>query len=759
MISSFPSTFTPDDTANYTSVDAQVHIDVTKATPVITWADPADIVYGTALSGTQLNASANVAGTFAYDPSSGTVLNAGENQELGTLFTPDDSANYETAEATAQIDVPKADQTISFAALSDKTFGDTPFDLSATSSSGLDVAFSVQSGPASLDGNTLTIFGAGDVTIRATQSGDSNHNPAPNVDRTFNVAKADQTITFAALTDTTYGDGPLTLMASSTSGLAVSFTLLSGPAELDGDELTINGVGEISVRASQPGDDNHLAAPNVDRSFTVTKTSQTIAFAALPDRTFGDAPFALTATASSVLSVSFSVLSGPATLDGNQLTITGVGEVSVRASQPGDDNHLAAPNVDRSFTVTKASQTITFAALPDRTFGDAPFALTATASSGLGVSFSVLSGPATLDGNQLSITGVGEVTVRASQAGNANFLAAANVDRTFTVAKADQTIAFGTPADRTFGDAPSDLSATSSSSLPVTFEIVSGPASIDGSTLTISGAGNVNVRVSQGGNANYNAAPPIERTFSVGKATQTITFAALSDRTFGDAPIELIATASSGLPVSFSTISGPGTTDGTELTITGAGEMTVRASQAGSANYLAATPVDRMFTVAKKSQIITFAALPDRTFGDAPFGLNATASSGLSVAFQIVSGPATLDGDQITLTGSGNITVRANQAGDANHLAATPVDRSFNVAPGEETVLQFDVAASGISGNMMELNVEATSGHQIQIQKSTDFSTWIEVETKAAEGGTVQFQIEILPGEPMLFYRALDVSE
>ena len=61
-------TFTPTDAANYTTATKTVAITVTKATPVITWATPADIVYGTALGATQLNATATVPGTFVYTP-------------------------------------------------------------------------------------------------------------------------------------------------------------------------------------------------------------------------------------------------------------------------------------------------------------------------------------------------------------------------------------------------------------------------------------------------------------------------------------------------------------------------------------------------------------------------------------------------------------------------------------------------------------------------------------------------------------------
>src|SRR5207247_3641466 len=78
--------FTPSDTANYNNASKDVSITVDKGTPVITWANPADIVYGTALSATQLNATANVAGSFVYTPASGTGLNPGSSQTLHVAF-------------------------------------------------------------------------------------------------------------------------------------------------------------------------------------------------------------------------------------------------------------------------------------------------------------------------------------------------------------------------------------------------------------------------------------------------------------------------------------------------------------------------------------------------------------------------------------------------------------------------------------------------------------------------------------------------
>ncbi|MDB6017216.1 MAG: hypothetical protein JWR19_1705 [Pedosphaera sp.] len=90
-------------------------------------------------------------------------------------------------------------------------------------------------------------------------------------------------------------------------------------------------------------------------------------------------------------------------------------------------------NVQVTFSQSKTNQTITFGALTNKTLGEPTFTVSATASSGLTVSFSILSGPATLSGNNVTITNTGTITVRASQAGNANYNPAPNVDQAFTV--------------------------------------------------------------------------------------------------------------------------------------------------------------------------------------------------------------------------------------------------------------------------------------------------------------------------------------
>ncbi len=99
--------FTPTDTVDYTSAMDSVSIVVLAATPAVTWLPPSPIIYGTPLSSNQLNATANVPGTFAYTPTNGTVLNAGTNT-LTVIFTPTDTVDYTSAMDTVTLTVTQA---------------------------------------------------------------------------------------------------------------------------------------------------------------------------------------------------------------------------------------------------------------------------------------------------------------------------------------------------------------------------------------------------------------------------------------------------------------------------------------------------------------------------------------------------------------------------------------------------------------------------------------------------------------------------
>lgn len=172
----------------------------------------------------------------------------------------------------------------------------------------------------------------------------------------LSVAKRTQTITFAALPSKLVSDAPFTLTGISSSGLVVSYTS-SDPtvASITGTTVTIHAIGTTTITADQVGDDLWQAADPVPQVFTVTpvpKQPQTITFASLPTKTVGDAPFTLTASASSGLSVSYtSSDTAVATVSGSTVTILGAGTTTITAAQPGDDSYDAALSIDQPLTV------------------------------------------------------------------------------------------------------------------------------------------------------------------------------------------------------------------------------------------------------------------------------------------------------------------------------------------------------------------------------------------------------------------------
>ncbi|TAK93698.1 MAG: Ig-like domain repeat protein [Verrucomicrobia bacterium] len=151
--------------------------------------------------------------------------------------------------------------------------------------------------------------------------------------------------------------------------------------------------------------------------------------------------------------------------------------------------------------------------------------------------------------------------------------------------------------------------------------------------------------------------------------------------------VSLALSAGSGslsgtMALDIGTSAGNGAVSFSNLGVTAAGtDKQLTASASGLSDA-----VSGIFSVAKGNQTITFGALGNKTYGDAAFALSATASSGLAVSFSVVSGPATISGTTLTITGAGTVTVRASQAGDANWNTATPMDRSFTVAKASLTI-------------------------------------------------------------------------
>lgn len=305
-----------------------------------------------------------------------------------------------------------------------------------------------------------------------------------------------QTLTFAPIADRVFNPAAnsFTVNPSSTSGLPVTVSVTSGPATVAGNTVTITGAGEVTLTASQAGDDTYAPATLV-RSFTVAKGQQTITFNAPADRAAASAPFNLNASASSGLPVSFELIDGPATLEGNTLTLTGeLGTIVLTASQDGDANWEPAEPVERSFEALDVppvtlSQVLSFPKLPAKRFlSESPVTLFASASSGLEVQFEVLSGPATVAGNALTFTGIGKVTVRASQSGGPGFHPAASITQSFSIV-ADPTKPTFTNLVQVYDGSPREVGVVGTSDDPVITYVIAGTegpnAPVNAGTYTV----------------------------------------------------------------------------------------------------------------------------------------------------------------------------------------------------------------------------------------------------------------------------------
>ena len=499
-----------------------------------------------------------------------------------------------------------------------------------------------------------------------------------------NVVTAVATTLAAASASGTFGgtaDLSATLTANSTgvSGKTVNFMLNgsdAGSATTDGSGIatvlsaSLSGINAgtypSGVAATFAGDSGYAAGSGT-ASLTVALADQAITFGGLANKNFGDPDFAVSATASSSLPVTFSA-TGSCSVTGSTVHLTGAGSCAVTAAQAGNNNYNPAPDAPQSFSIAKSSQTITFGALSAKTFGDPDFALSATASSSLTVTFSA-TGSCSVTGSTVHLTGAGSCTITASQTGDSDYSAAPDVPQSFSIAKSSQTITFGALSAKAFGDPDFGLSATASSSLAVTFS-ATGNCSVSAVTVHLTGAGSCTITAAQAGDSNYNAAPGVPQSFSIAKGSQTITFGALSAKTFGDSDFALGATASSSLTVTFSA-TGSCSVTGSMVHLTGAGSCTITAAQAGDSNYNAAATVPRPLTINQALPVITVSC-PAAGFDLNPHACTAAATG---------VGNATVSG-ATALTYNGNSAPPASAGTYSVNAAFSSSDSDYSDAEG-----------------------------------------------------------------------------
>ena len=704
---------------------------INKASQASLTADTSDedetVTYGPVSNRTTvtLSAAGGTEGVYSYTVVGGeancmivtstlTVMSVGDGA-CTILATREATANYLEVTAEVTLNIEKAPQT-GFAALLDGTDGATVTYSSPTlatstasaSNAGGEEALELTEADAdcSISGLVVTVLnrGDGECVVTVTSPASANYLEASDT-VILSINKASQTITFnSSLADKNYISE--TIFLDSTTELAGTFTYnttTTSVCTIDDtlDELDIVGVGTCTFTIDKLGDGNYLAAPQVTRSFTVSQAPQTISWETIESATYGDESFLLAASPSSGLAVSYaSTTTSICTVTGETLTIVNAGECTVTANQAGSVNYFAATEVQQTFTVEKAPQTIDFNTLGSKNLGDLPFTLSATSSSGGTVTFAAA--PAeicTVAETTVTILAAGECTITASQGGSDNYLAATDLDRPFMIGKASQALSFAEVDSKTFGDPSFTVVATSTrglqpnyaSSLPSICTVTT-----PGGVVSILKAGTCTISAAQPGNSSTFAALTITTSITIAKATQIITFAELASKELGDAPITLTGTSTSGLEVTFAsnstavcTVSSSGAIGSRTWTATmlTAGTCSITARQTGNTNNNNAVPVTRTFTVASGAQTITFTDPGPSDFSETSKLLSATASSGLNVSFATLTAPVcTVSDNTVTFVSLGTCTIRATQTGNSNYGAATPVQQSFEITAGVSVI-------------------------------------------------------------------------
>lgn len=463
---------------------------------------------------------------------------------------------------------------------------------------------------------------------------------------------------------------------------------------------------------------------------TVNKCAQVITFPELEAKTYGDADFTLPAVTDKGLPIQYqSMNTNVATISGNTVTITGVGETNIIATQAGDENYLEAAYVTRKLTVNKIAQNIVIEALPEKTYEDLPFNLPSTSDKGLALSYtSTNTDVATVSGYTVTIVGAGTTEIIATQAGDTYHQAATPVTRVLTVNRKSQTITFAALGTKVYGDAPIELNQYTDKNLEITYasdnlEV----ASVEGNKIKMLKPGVATITASQAGNKNYLPAVNVQRTLIVSKASQTIEWYSLDAKFYGDVDFALPASTDKGLPITYvSNNENVAVVNGNMVTLTGTGTADITASQGGDEYYNAATSVTHTLVVAKSYQTITFAELPVVTYGVAPFELTATTNASTEIVYESSDETvATVLGNKLTVVGAGTCYITAKAEGDDNFYTGTPVQRELLVKKATQT-LNFAAVQDKMYGDA-QFNLSAVSNRNLPITFSSSASSIISI--------------------------------
>ena len=380
-------TFTPTDTTDYVTASATLSINVLKATPIITWSNPADIVFGTALGATQLDADANVAGSFTYTladgatPAGGAVLNGGLSQTLNVSFAPTDAVDYSVASAQVVINVQKATPVLTWSNPADIAFS-TPLgaaQLDATASVAGTFHYLLADDTTSANGAILPT-GANQSLNAAFTPTDSRDYNSGSATVAINVVKATPIVTWRPPASIAVGTalGAAQLDASANVPGVFTYTLADNVTPAAGAVLSA-GLGQALNVAFVPTDSIDYTSAMASVTIDVSAQASVLTWNNPADITFGTALGAaqLDATANDPGAFTYTLSDGLTSAAGAQLH-AGMGQTLNVAFTPSNPAAFSSATASVIINVLKVTPTLTWPLPTDITFGRSPAPLSST---------------------------------------------------------------------------------------------------------------------------------------------------------------------------------------------------------------------------------------------------------------------------------------------------------------------------------------------------------------------------------------------
>ena len=721
---------------NYASSTITETLQVDPLTTVLTnFSVPQKTVGNAAFS--LVNPSSNRPGAFTYTSSDLTVATIDGNMVTivgggtSTITAVQTGSNNFTEETiTAIFTVNRATPTITNFVIPEKTFTDASFNLTPPSSNSSGGFTYTSSNPfvASVSGNVVTIVGAGSCTINAIQAITTSY-ISGIISVPLVISKSSPTITNFSISTKTIGNSAFTITRPTTNNNMGAFTYTSSDAlvaTIVGSTVTIVGVGTATITATQAGTANFVSG-SITTTMTVIRGTPTLSNFVVGAKTVGDAAFLIVAprTNSDGAFTYTSSDSTVATIDGNTVTIVGGGTTTITATQASTAN-FSSGTITASFTVNRMTPILTNFSVPQKTFGNATFALVPPSSNsdGLITYTSSNTSVATIAGDVVTIVGAGNTTITAIQAMTSSY-ASATITVVFqvnpiTTVLTNFSVPAKIPGDAAFSLVPptsnSDGAFTYTSSNPAVATIVDG-------VVTVVGLGSSTISAVQASTTNYTSRT-ITATLAVNLITTALSNFSISAKNLGDVSFSLVPPTSNSTGAFTYTSSDllVATIAGDVVTLVGTGTCTIIATQASTFNSTLAL-INTSLVVGKTSPVLTNFSVLTKDFGSAAFKLTPPTTNGVGVFTYTSSDPtiATVAKDVVTLVGIGTCTITAVQVSTMNFLSGT-ITTTLTISQGTPLLTGFAVGTKKIGDAAFSLVAPISNSDGAFTYTSSDLS-------------------------------------